>query len=142
VHKLIKIVLIIFFVLSCSNQMRPINYGQDICTHCKMHIIDQQHGAELVSQYGKVFMYDSIECMMNSLSTQNFNDYSMFLVNTYGNPSELSDAQQCVYIIYDGIPSPMGDYLTAFRSNDALDLFDHQDIDAILTWEELKKQYE
>ncbi|MBT3728330.1 MAG: hypothetical protein HOL62_03345 [Candidatus Marinimicrobia bacterium] len=140
-QNLYKLILLVFIVVGCNNNIRPVHYGQDICSQCNMHIIDQQHAAKIVNQYQKTFMFDSIECMMNYLKDKNANSYSKFLVNAFGYPSEFWDATQCTYIIYDQIPSPMGDYLTALKNINELSQFNINDIEQVLSWEELKNVY-
>ncbi len=55
---------LLFFVVGCSVEESPINYGKDACNFCKMNIVDKQHAAEIVTSKGKPFKYDAIECMV------------------------------------------------------------------------------
>jgi len=41
-----------------------IEYGQDICAFCKMIIADPRFGAEVITKTGKVYKFDSVECMV------------------------------------------------------------------------------
>lgn len=99
---------------SCQPSPKPINYGVDACHFCKMTIVDQQHGAELVTDKGKVFMFDAIECMVNYLEKDASTTFQYLLVNDYESPKKLIDATTSHYLISKAIPSPMGAFLTAF----------------------------
>jgi len=55
----------IFLLLSCSTGSQPINYGKDNCDFCKMTIMDQKFGTEIVTKKGKIYKFDSDECMRN-----------------------------------------------------------------------------
>ena len=48
---------------ACSKGHQPINYGEDECEFCKMMVMDKRYGAELVTDKGKIYFFDSIECL-------------------------------------------------------------------------------
>jgi copper chaperone NosL len=64
------------------------------------------------------------------------------LVNDYDRPGELIDATEATYLISDRIPSPMGEFLTAFRTEqaavEALMTYEGD----LLTWEQLKLRFQ
>jgi len=135
------IVTITFVLSSCSVEPTPINYGSDACYFCKMNIVDQQHGAEIVTKKGKIFKYDAIECMMHDLNNKEENDIAFFMVNTYNQPGLLFDATQANFIKCEAIPSPMGAFLTAFTNQEeALKIKESKGGD-VFGWNELKQKY-
>ena len=80
-----------------------------------MTIVDQQHAAQLVTEKGRVYKYDAIECMMNELNNWNRPTVKYYLVADFTNPGELTDATQAMFLISERLPSPMGGNLTAFK---------------------------
>ena len=50
-------------LISCSVEPKPVPYGEANCTHCNMTISDNRYGAELVTDKGKVFYFDAVECL-------------------------------------------------------------------------------
>ncbi len=49
---------------ACINQEpKEVNLHTDECTYCKMVVSDQQFASQLVSDKGKSYPFDSIECM-------------------------------------------------------------------------------
>lgn len=126
---------------SCNVGPKPIAYGTDGCHFCRMTIVDRQHAAEIVTDKGKVFKFDSSECMMNHLKDIDQKQVVLYLVNDYNQPGELIDATEATYLISDRIPSPMGEFLTAFKTEqaavDALMTYDGD----LLTWEQLKLRF-
>ena len=48
-----------------------------------MNIVDQQHAAEIVTEKGKPFKYDAIECMMRDIKMKKRNEISLFLITDY-----------------------------------------------------------
>jgi copper chaperone NosL len=81
-----------------------------------MTIVDKIHAAQLVTQKGKVYNYDAVECMLNANKEFNEADVALYLVNHYANPAELIDATQATYLVSKDLPSPMGGHLTAFAT--------------------------
>lgn len=138
-----RIVVLLFLLLasSCNVGPKPIDYGTDGCHFCRMTIVDRQHAAEIVTDKGKVFKFDSSECMMNHLKDIDQKQVALYLVNDYNQPGELIDATEATYLISDRIPSPMGEFLTAFKTEqaavDALMTYDGD----LLTWEQLKLRF-
>ncbi|MEP0368386.1 MAG: nitrous oxide reductase accessory protein NosL [Cyclobacteriaceae bacterium] len=109
-------VFVMLYAAACSNGPKPINFGQDACDFCRMTIVDTQHAAQLVTEKGRNYKYDAIECMINDLNKWKRPPVQTHLVADYANPGELTDALTANYLISEEIPSPMGAYLSAFSS--------------------------
>lgn len=137
-----KIALVLFLVVitSCSVKPQEINYGKDGCHFCSMTIVDQQHAAQIVTSKGKAFKFDAIECMVNYLDEIDSNSVAMFLCNHYTEPSELINAQEASFLISQGIPSPMGAFLTAFESEELAGMEKDRHGGEVYTWSELLQE--
>lgn len=137
-----KVLLVIFtIVAACSVAPKPIAYGETGCHFCKMTVVDKQHAAQLVTQKGKVFNFDATECMLNHFKEIDSETVGLALSNDYNNPGELIDATQATFLISEGIPSPMGEYLTAFANKEAAVKAHKEHGGEILNWETLKKRF-
>ena len=106
--------LIALLAVSCNPGPKPIDYGSDTCHYCRMTIVDRQHGAELVTNKGKVYKFDSVECMVNSIQEVGAANIAHYLCNHYIEPGEFINAPESTYLISEALPSPMGANLTAF----------------------------
>lgn len=126
---------------SCNIGPKPINYGSDGCHFCSMTIVDKQHAAQFVTKKGKVFKFDAAECMMNHLNEIDKTIVSLFLVNDYNTPGELVDATKATYLISKNIPSPMGEYLTAFEIKETAEKAQADNEGKLFTWEELSNRF-
>ena len=136
--RLFSMFLFVLFVSSCSTGPKPIYYGEDACSFCRMTIVDNQHAAQLVTEKGKNYKYDAIECMINDLNKWQRPAVKLHLVSDYANPGLLTDAISASYLISEEIPSPMGAYLSAF-SNEAERNKTHQSAGGDkLNWEQLR----
>jgi copper chaperone NosL len=85
------IIVLIACVLSNSCEVRPdaINYNEDQCEYCKMKISDTRFGAELVTRKGKIYKYDSAECLLRTLLENDIDKYAYKLVTDIANPKNL-----------------------------------------------------
>ncbi|MCL6275599.1 nitrous oxide reductase accessory protein NosL [Muricauda sp. 2012CJ35-5] len=105
-----------FLVLTaCSPRPKEIVYGTDGCHFCRMTIVDAQHAAQLVTKKGKAYKFDAIECMINHLKEVDTSEVAVLVCNHYSKPKELIDATQATFLVSESIPSPMGEFLTAFK---------------------------
>ena len=136
----ITLFVLVLSVIGCSSGPEPIDYGKDVCSHCKMGISDSKYGAELVTGKGKVFKFDSAECMIDFLNEDKdkLNDSNaLFLVTDLAAPGELIDAKTAFFLHDREYQSPMGGNLAAFKTRMMADN-NQQSADAeIFTWEEV-----
>lgn len=143
--RLPKTVIVLGLLLSllagCQVKPEPIAYGSDACHFCRMTIVDRQHGAEMVTRKGKVFKFDAVECLLNHLNDVDDQSVLLYLVNTYAQPGKLKDATGVTYLVSEGIPSPMGEFLTAFENEtDAMDVVEKNG-GALYSWKEIRKRF-
>jgi len=106
-----------------------------------MTIVDKQHAAEVVTVKGRSYKYDAIECMMNAQRAWELPPVRQFLVCDYVNPGQLIDAMNAYYLVSEDIPSPMGEFLTAFSSEQERNSAT-QNVKELLDWEGLKNKFQ
>ncbi len=98
------------FLFACGEQQpEPIRYGVDACNFCRMTIADPKWGAEIITDKGKVFKFDVVECMIAYYYTKIDTNkvQSMFTID-FTNPGHFIEAKQAKYIRTLQFPSPMG----------------------------------
>ena len=132
----------LFLFTSCNIGPEPINYGQDTCHFCSMTIVDKQHGSEWVTDKGKVFKFDSVECLLNNQTQTDRETIAFYMCNHFSDPGELISAENAFFLISEGIPSPMGAYLTAFDSRASAMKAQSEHGGTIYNWIELLKHWE
>lgn len=128
------------FLMSCSKEKQPIAYGEDSCDFCKMTIVDKIHGAEIVTDKGKVYKFDATECMLDFEADMDKEKVGQFYTNHYLNPEELILANKASFLISKNIPSPMGEFITAFPSKKEAEKVQAKKEGKIFTWQALKEQ--
>jgi len=138
--KQISFFAILLTLFNCSVSPKPIVYGEDGCYYCRMTIVDKGHAAEIVTKKGKAFKFDATECMVNYIKTIDQSTIKYFLSNNFIEPGTLIDATQAHFLISENIPSPMGAFLSAFKTEIAAKSLQKEKQGTIYTWNELFNQ--
>ena len=129
--------LSILLFISCTIQPQKIEYGKDACHFCRMNIVDQQHAAQLVTNKGKAFKFDAIECMINYLDEIETSEIGLILIADFNNPSTFIDAKSSHYIISENLPSPMGEYLSGVSSKEIALALQEEKGGSVYNWKKL-----
>ena len=130
--------IVLFELISCNVEPKPIEYGKDQCNYCDMNIVDKTHASQYVTKKGKQYRFDAIECMINDLKEKDEGKLAFILVADYGNPGEMIAAKSAVYLISDAIKSPMGANLSGLSSKERAKELQQNHSGEIYTWENLK----
>lgn len=119
-NKFAIILLLTVLMIACQPEKAPIDYGLDKCHFCKMTIVDQRFGAELVTSKAKVYKFDATECLINFINTKEIpaSEIALLLTNSYDQPGDLVDVEQCCFLQSENMPSPMGAFINPFLSED------------------------
>jgi copper chaperone NosL len=103
---------------ACAPGPEPIAYGQDVGEYCRMVIMDERYGAELVTRKGRIFKFDSIECLARYAGEmEDPAAVHSLWVTPFDEPGELIPVEQALILHSPALRSPMGANLTAFRAS-------------------------
>lgn len=138
--KLFPILAVSLLIGACTPEPQPVEFGSDMCAHCKMTIVEKPFAAELVSKKGKVFKFDAIECMVHFFKENSEDQFALFLVRDLNNPEEWQDAKNCSYLISKQLPSPMGAFLSAYTTQESAQLMQQSKGGEVFGWERMKQQ--
>ncbi len=106
-------------LVSCSRKFEPVNYGKDACAHCRMTIMDERYGAEMVDAKGKVYKFDDITCLRQFISTLEPSPNDLLFVEDYHNKTDgMLDAKTAKFLKHDFFRSPMNGNYAAFSSEE------------------------
>ncbi|WP_340152714.1 nitrous oxide reductase accessory protein NosL [uncultured Marivirga sp.] len=102
--------------LACSVEPEPINFGNDHCVYCKMTISDPKYGAELVTEKGRVYKFDAVECMLPYLKENPETQFSYIMAVAYDEPKKLKNVEELHFVQNENFKSPMGKNLASFAN--------------------------
>ncbi|MBU0560425.1 MAG: nitrous oxide reductase accessory protein NosL [Bacteroidota bacterium] len=129
--------LLLFLLNSCSKNPEPIVYGDDNCEYCKMLITNPAYGTELVTDKGKIYKYDSIECLAAYSAESNKEEIASLWVTDFGNPGNLINLDSALFLRSEKLRSPMGLNLTAFSDEKTLQDIISKHSGERITWDEI-----
>ena len=130
-------------ISACEAQTKPIKFGKDACSHCRMIISDPRFGAELVTTKGKVFMFDDLNCYWNFRNAQKMQetDIAHSVVVLFNQPGTFRNAGEACFLGSREIRSPMGSGVAAFDSKEACAAHPEAARGKQLNWEEVSKVF-
>lgn len=135
--------LLVFILAACNVEPEALHYGEDACHTCKMTLVDKKFGAELVTQKGKVYKFDDINCMMAFYNSEEVDqrDYAYKLVVDLSRPGTFIDAADAFYVKSSSIKTPMSSHVAAFGSKSSMEAANKQLNGIYLVWGELVTQF-
>lgn len=142
IQKLTTLLILLIAFSACSVDAEKIEYGKDQCAYCSMNIVDKAHSAQYVTNKGKQFKFDAVECLVNDLKGKDENEIAIILVADYGNPGSMTEATKASYLISEQIKSPMGANLSAFLAKQKASELQKEFTGAIFNWEELNEKFQ
>ncbi|HOD65568.1 MAG TPA: nitrous oxide reductase accessory protein NosL [candidate division Zixibacteria bacterium] len=115
------------------------HYGEDRCDYCRMNIADPAFGTQLISGKGKVFRFDSIECLAAyELAHQADIDASARWLADVNDPGTFLAGAKAVVVAGERLRSPMGLGLAATASEEAGQRLAAESGGRTVTWEEVR----
>lgn len=125
---------------SCSSGPQPVQWKKDACVFCKMTMIDNRYGAQIINRHGKSFVFDDIICLSGFLDAGNIpkeNIRCIYFIDF--NTSELIPAYNAVILKSETFRSPMSSHLASVSSETDIKT---SNADKIFKFDELFKGFE
>lgn len=134
---------LLMLVAGCDPEPRPLEYGTDSCHTCKMTLADNRFGAELVTNKGKVYTFDDINCMLSFYNSAEFDPSTLAysLVVDYENPGRFLEAGHTFFLKSEAIKSPMASKVAAFETYERALQFKREKGGILLGWAEVTTQF-
>ena len=79
--------------------------------------------------------------MLHYLNENESAEVALFLVNDFDEPGKLIDATKATYLRSKNIPSPMGEFLSAFKLKETAERVSSENQGQLYTWDELRLQF-
>lgn len=139
-NNLIAYILPVLILLSACISQEPsdIRIHTDECTYCKMVIADERFPAQLVSEKGKTYPFDSIECMAAYADqNQNITDGAKLYVTDFTEPGTWLLIDEADIYQSEDIQSPMG--LSLFAVAEKMALPDMIETANLQEWQQTKE---
>ncbi|HLG05746.1 MAG TPA: nitrous oxide reductase accessory protein NosL [Gemmatimonadales bacterium] len=113
-----------FLAAACGSPgPRQLVLGTETCSQCHMTLADPRFAAELVLRTGKALPFDDPGCLATFLtegSVPRERVHSLW-VNDFLPPHDLLDVGEAVFLVSDGIRTPMDHRIAALRPGPSAD---------------------
>jgi copper chaperone NosL len=131
--------LIILFVSSCTTKPEAFNIGKDNCDDCKMTIMDNKFGGEIITKKGRTYKFDDAHCLAHFIKAGNIKkeDISQTVFADYQKGNSFLDAQTAQFVISEELKSPMNSNAAAFENKNAAEQKAKETKGTIKNWDEL-----
>jgi copper chaperone NosL len=117
---IVMLPLLLFTIVSCTNKPEPIKIGIDHCDNCHMQISDVRFGGEVLTKKGRLYKFDSLQCLHEYL-LKNADEVKTVFVEDYFNPGTLVDVTMAHFLTGSTIAGPMGASTVASKDRDAIE---------------------
>lgn len=113
------VAFVLLLIVSCAPE-GPIvvNPGQERCAHCRMDVADMRFNAQLITEKGKRFHFDSIECMEAWIIENADQKVARAYVKNVAQPDQFLEREKARYVKSERLASPMGAYLAAYGTQE------------------------
>lgn len=126
---------------SCSVQPKAIKLGIDQCHYCKMKVSDARFPAEIITQKGKIFIFDDLKCAIeftNENKEISAQIKDIYASNYSGNHSLINVKNAHFYSSVD-LRSPMNGNIASFDNLDSLTLLMKDKVGQQVEWNNILK---
>lgn len=136
--------IVSFLLLSCTTEPEPLIMGKDACAFCKMTLMDEKFGGEIVTKKGRVYKFDDINCLVSFYNgnKQVSGNTQLVLVVNYADPARLLNAHDALYARSEHIRSPMASLLAAFGTRQQIETHNKDWNGRVMGWQEMTAQFE
>lgn len=110
---------------SCQPATVALQHGKDECAGCKMLLADKHYGSAFVTDKGKVFKFDDLNCLLKHIE-ENRQTPGKALVVNFSKDGELLPVENAVFLKHPKLRTPMNSGLAAFATADAAQAVDRE----------------
>ncbi len=140
-RSLLLLLPLLLLLVSCETKPtpEPINYGKDACAFCRMIIADAGFAGELKTKKGKVYKFDSIECLAGFILSGGVGkeDILAMWVSDFAHKGKFIRVEDAKFLVSDRIRSPMGLNISAYSSEEDLKEAFRNFGGRIMSWKEV-----
>lgn len=110
--------LSLILLSACGSGPPSIDYGNVHCEQCRMTIMDNRFGCEIITVDDSTYFFDSIECMVSFEFAKKVSAAQIKTrwVSCFNQPGKLADVSTAVFVHSQTLASPKRANLSAFAN--------------------------
>ncbi len=129
---------------SCTGtEPQPIPYGRGECALCRMSLSDRRYGAEIVTQKGKVYFFDDVNCMVRFEEGRGMDagEIAGRWVADFVQAGRLIAIEQAVFVHSPALRTPMASQVAAFADRAAAEKAAVESSGKVLLWKAVRELF-
>lgn len=125
---------------SCNTQPQAFALGKDICDDCKMTIMENRFGGEIITKKGKVYKFDDAHCLASFLKKDivKKTDIARTVFIDYDNSKNFLDASSAYFVVSDQLKSPMNSNAASFTTRAEAEKTAKETNGKVFVWNDLR----
>lgn len=114
------VLVVLVMLTACEPGPRQVQTGSDSCSYCSMIISEPGFASQVVTQQGRSYVYDSIECLAADRLTQggDGDEVHSVWVTDFSGSAEWVQVEDAHFLKSDSLNSPMSLSLSAWSSRE------------------------
>lgn len=138
--KVLKFYILITILLFSCKPEKPVTIQpkEHKCEYCKMQIHDMLFDSQVITKKGRRYYFDAIECLV-AWWQENKEQTDTLWVKNYANKNVWIELRQAKILQSPKIPSPMGAYFSAYKTEDEINEFQKKYGGNVLSLKEAKE---
>lgn len=132
----VPLFLLSLALTSCKKDPEPLTAYVDHCEHCHMQISDTRFGAEIITEKGRIYKFDSIKCLQDYVNKNSISIQDIFVAD-YLRPSTLVESGVAYFLIDGTISGPMGVDVVASKDRGELENLKSKKSGKVTNWKGL-----
>jgi copper chaperone NosL len=139
-YKKLLTLLIIPALFACTgSEPVPFNIGKDACDHCKMTIMSNKYGLELLNSKGKAFKFDDISCGVQYIKAHSVDVFKSYALDHKS--GAFVETSLAFFLKSDKNRTPMNSNIVAFTSKADAEKLQKSKGGELITWESIQGLY-
>jgi copper chaperone NosL len=139
-YKKLLTLLIIPVLFACTgSEPLPFNIGKDACDHCKMTIMSNKFGLELLNSKGKAFKFDDISCGVQYIKAHTAEAYKIYALDHLS--GTFVENSLAFFLKSDKNRTPMNSNIVAFASKTEAEKLQKSKGGELITWVSIQGLY-
>lgn len=140
IYRKLLILMAVPVIAACAGtDPVPFKVGKDGCDHCKMTIMSNKYGIELITAKGKIYKFDDISCGVTYAEKNSAEGNKIYVADHQS--GKLIDATAAFYLKSDKNRTPMNSMIVAFSSGTDAEKLQKSKGGEILTWKKVTDLY-
>lgn len=131
-------VMVLFFVACNTTEPELVKLNVDNCEHCKMTIADLKFSSELITDKGRIYKFDDLQCLLSYKKEKSISTATYFVAD-YFNPRNFVKTDKAFFVSGEKVQSPMNGNIAGFAKKEDAEKFASEKSGILTDWGQINQ---